>query len=182
MARTAQAAAQTGPRNPTATADAGGETVTVACKLPSGVILRLFKMQDVDEQVMGGGVRTVQKAFPDTEAGIVVIKGCAMRDNAPLLNAGGYALTRKVSKDFWEEWCRQNSDSDLLRNHVLYAEGDRERASDRGEEQAEVRSGLHPLEMPNVEGVDVSRPDYRMPRSPRKGVSAPIGYVQDDAG
>lgn len=96
-------------------------TVTVACKITNGLILRLFRMADSHEPVMGGGFRTVQKAQPFGE--VVRIAGYAHdvmhAPRAPI--ASGFALTRGVDADFWEEWLDQNRDADYVRNKLIFA-------------------------------------------------------------
>lgn len=123
-----------------------GETVTVALKHPNGLILRLFKMEDVQEAVMGGGTRTIKKAMP--YGGSVRIKGYNPRNSKiPLpAAAGAFALTYNVPKDFWDEWVKQNSDHPYLTGNLLYAVGARRDAEAMSRERdKDLNSGLEPL-------------------------------------
>ena len=52
------------------------KTVTVGCKMPGGLVLRLFQMNTEHEQVMGGGSREVKVARMKDKA--VRINGCAV--------------------------------------------------------------------------------------------------------
>jgi hypothetical protein len=134
-------------------------TVTVACKLPNGLILRLFEMQRTEELVMGGGVREVDKAFL-TDHEPVVLKGCAAPFGSPIVTIGGYALTQNVDAQYFAEWLRQNSDSDIVRNRLVFAQATRDHVEGMAAEQEEVKSGLHPLTK-SEDGGDERDPNRR---------------------
>ena len=129
----------------TAPASSGG-TVSIACKLPSGIILRVFQMESRTEPVMGGGVTTVKQAVQVGEP--VVIKGAAYPTNtAPTQQiVGGYALTHGVSQDTWDAWLSQNRDSDIVKKNLIFASPTPDRSADQASEQREVRSGLEPID------------------------------------
>lgn len=122
-----------------------GETVTVACKCPNGLILRIFKMDDFAEPVMGGGFRTVPRA---TQIGQqVVIRGPAIPwgvvPSFPIV--GGYALTEGVPADFWDTWLEQNKDTDMVTNRQIYAEERVTFVKGMAKDQSDIRSGLEPM-------------------------------------
>ena len=76
--------------------------VTVACKHPSGLLLRLFKMEDGFEPVMGGGTRKIK--VPVQYGDAVHINGNRKPRNAgentPTQEiAGGYGLTHGVDAE-----------------------------------------------------------------------------------
>ena len=129
-----------------------GETVTVGCKLPHGLILRIFNMIEVDEPVMGGGSRKVPTARERAER--VTINGCAhMQNKAP--NApisSGFALTHGVNKDFWDLWLTQNKDSDMVRNGLIFAQGKPADTEAEAKEKELVRSGLERLDPEKLPG------------------------------
>jgi len=85
-------------------------TVTVACKLPSGLVLQLFRMEDHDEPLMSGGFRTVQRAVP-LNGKQVKLNGSARRHNkdADHTIVAGAGLTYNVDADFFAEWQKQNA-------------------------------------------------------------------------
>ena len=95
-------------------------TVCVACKVPNGLILQLFEMADTTE-VTPTGHREIKKARLKGEQ--VKIAGYSrelMKEaRAPIAN--GFALTRGVDADFWEEWLNQNRDADYVRNGLIFA-------------------------------------------------------------
>lgn len=123
--------------------------VTVACKLPNGIILRVFDMVDTVE-VIPGGMRTIQRAQPKPEQ--VLVHGIAVPfGQAPKCRmAFGYALTENVNAEFAALWFKQNADSDMVRNKMIFAF---EKASDIeafAKEHQKVRSGLEPLDPENM--------------------------------
>lgn len=122
-----------------------GAKVTVACKLPNGLILRLFRMEDRSEAVMGGGTRAIKAAVQ--VGGHVVIKGAeapfGVVPKFPIV--GGYALTHGVDAEFMEKWLADNADLDVVRNNLIFVSPSNEVATDRSEEQSAVRSGLEGL-------------------------------------
>jgi hypothetical protein len=103
-------------------------TVTVLCKLPMGLHLRLHAWEETNELVMGGGTRKGKVARPTGHE--VILNGTSARHGQARLDAAGnfvlmvdgYAATPNVDKDFWDKWLDQNKEHD-----------------------AALRSGLEPL-------------------------------------
>lgn len=121
-------------------------TVTVACKLPHGLKLRLFNMIDTQEPILGGGYRTVKVAREQAKS--ITIKGWShaqnMAPDAPIV--GGYALTMNVDKDFWDAWLEQNQELDAVRNKLIFAHEKPVNAEAESKEKRDVRSGLERLD------------------------------------
>lgn len=143
---------------------AGGK-VTVACKVPNGLVLRLYNQEEVDVQVLGGGVRTEKRAVLNEEAGQIVLRGCANTQvGAPngfspdAETAGGYGLTFGVDAEFMEEWLRQNKKADYVTKGIVFIQTSAERARDEGRDNEKVWSGMTPLAQDD---------DPRRPRSLR---------------
>lgn len=149
-----------------------GETVTVACKLPHGLRLRLFDMVDASEPVMGGGTRTFKRAQEIGEP--VVIRGYrAMpfleREEGAKFPNGGYALTPGVDKEFWEKWLEQNQDLEAVKNNLVFAAGKTENARAEAVGFVDQLCGLEPMNMTLVPGKKkgtMVAADKRVPRSP----------------
>lgn len=125
-------------------------TVAVALKLPNGLRLRLSRMVERNEPVMGGGFRTVKLAERVGEA--VVIAG-----NAHLINKaptsqmfGGYAMTYGVDADFMAEWMKQNADHPVVKNHLIIVHAKADMAEGKAKEQVEIRSGMEPIDPGNL--------------------------------
>lgn len=137
-----------------------GETVTVACKMPNGVVLQLFDMVPYSP---GHGFPETTRAMPRPSAK-VVLNGNAIdydklrRDQGmDRMIIGGYALTPGVPREFWEEWLRVNKDSALVLNKVVFAADSETRARDQAKDQRHIQSGLEP--------IDTNNPSARMPAS-----------------
>ena len=122
-----------------------GETVTVACKLPHGLVLRVFDMVPTPEPLLGGGVRESLIAQELGERYTVQGNSHAqnMAPNAPI--TGGYALTFGIPKAFWDRWLRENKDSDVVKNHLIFANEKSEHVQDEAEDKKDIKSGLERL-------------------------------------
>jgi hypothetical protein len=129
-----------------------GDTVVVACKLPAGVILRVFRMED-RETILAAGSRVVEKiAVPFGQT--VTIRGNAV-DPAQLMQGvfpehvfgqTGYALTHDVPREIWDLWYEQNKESDLVRNGLIFAHATERSARDQARDGAKLLSGLEPID------------------------------------
>ena len=103
------------------------EVVTVACKLPNGLILRTFKKERIIQPVIGGGMREVEQFLPDGRS--YKINGNTAPYAQPLLDANGdsimleqsFALTPDIPKDFWEQWLEHNKDSAMVKHGLIFA-------------------------------------------------------------
>jgi len=128
-----------------------GDTVTVACNLPNGLILELFEMREEWEGAPNGG-RMVPRSRPKEGAGRFVLKGNAinieavLKGQADLSTVNGYALTTGVPKEFWEEWLSQNADQPYVKNHCVFAYGTSEAGTrDKAKEMKGQLSGFEPI-------------------------------------
>lgn len=140
---------------PTNTITAAREVVSVACKMPNGIILRTFVPRTESELVLGGGSREVT-VYRETEDQIV-IGGTAARigdPRPPILVEGGYRITQNVPKSLWDAWYAANKHSDLVKNRLIYASEKREDAEAFSREHESVVTGL--------EGIDPANPGKRV--------------------
>jgi hypothetical protein len=154
------------PVTPVTAPARSGETVTVACKVANGVILRIFRPETIS--LPGpNGLREEVRYIPITDdlgdevqyvvAGPALPYGMAPRSDM----AGGYALTHNVPKDFWDLWVEQNKLSDLVKKQQVFAAPKSDHAAGRAKELKSLRSGLEPI-VPNS--------DPRIPKPKVKGV------------
>lgn len=151
-----------------------GATVTIACKLPNGLVLRVFDFEEGQEPVMGGGMRTVK---------VAVQKGDTLRINGSAVAfgtipsykiVGGYALTPGIPKDFWELYEQQNHDQAFIKNHLVFAYDKFVMAEGAAEEHAGTKSGLQPIQI-NRQG------QVEDPRAGRK-IQTEEGHLKTMAG
>lgn len=122
------------------------ETVTVACKLPHGLVLRAFNMIKVAEPVMGGGSREVPKA--QQVPGEFIVLGTSFPQNgAPRGRMeGGYTLTTGCPKELWERWLADNKDTPMVKNGLIFAHDSEKSAVSESREKELVRSGFERLD------------------------------------
>lgn len=144
----------------------GGDTVTVAIKSPNGLILRVFRMEDVQEPVMGGGWRTVKAAVETGErymlAGYAAPYGEAPR--VPVV--GGYAINHNVPSDIWDVWLAQNKDSMLVKSGLIFAYAKPADAEAKAKDGAKIRNGLEPMSREEYDGGGNVIPSTVDPRQP----------------
>lgn len=124
--------------------------VTIACKLPHGIILHRSEITTVSEPVLGGGFREVKQSVRVGEG--VRINGVAVPvGEAPkALMVGGYALTSGVDADFWAAWMKDHKDSDIVRNGLIFAHEKQAMVEGFAKEGAARKSGLEPLDPKNL--------------------------------
>jgi len=122
--------------------------VTVACKMPNGMILRIFEAVNDTELVMGGGSRKVVRHVPVGKP--VLVHGSAHKkgDTPDYRIVAGYALTEGVPADFWETWLAQNVQAEYVTSHVIFAYEKADDVVAASKDHESVVSGLHPL-VPN---------------------------------
>ncbi len=122
-----------------------GETVTVALKHPTGIILEVFKPEPSFEPVLGGGMRETTIYRPTggkfTLNGNRVPVGVA----PPYPIVAGYALTHGIPRDVWEAWRAQHADHPLVQGNLIAAYKGGEDAAAFAEEHRETRSGMEPV-------------------------------------
>lgn len=133
--------------------------VTVACKLPHGLTLRVFDMKAQDEPVMGGGMRKSSVAVERDER--VTLNGFSHPQNAApkCTVVDGFALTPNVPAEFFAEWMKQNAKSDVVRNRLIYAHEQEESAVDYAKEHAELLSGMERLNPNKLPGGKIQTAD-----------------------
>lgn len=123
-----------------------GDKVVVACKMPHGLSICMFRQVEETELVMGGGSRNIKRAERVGE--YIKINGNATRQGeAPKHQVvAGYGITEGVDRDTWENWLSFNSDFAAVRNGLIKALPSVAQISDYAKAHREVRSGLERLD------------------------------------
>ena len=152
------------------------DTVSVACKLPNGVILRGFRFETFQRPVIGGGMREVKEAVQTGE--VFKINGNAAPYAQPLLDAEGnpiqleqsFAITRDVPKDFWDRWLEQNKDTPMVKHGLIFAAPAAKPLELRAAAKAhrDNRHGLEPID---------THPDAKDPRNPPRASKLRAGSI-----
>jgi hypothetical protein len=122
------------------------KTVTVACKLPHGVVIRDFAKTVQHENVMGGGSRKVDVYRPVGKR--IRIKGPQVP--TPFLRlvevVGGYAITDGIDAEVFGRWMKWNEDSPAVTGKLIFGFEDRDKVLGTAREYASVKSGVEPLD------------------------------------
>jgi hypothetical protein len=139
-------------------------TVTVACKLPHGLILRVFEMEEIEVQLLNGPPKKVKQAkelakrffvngfshaqnrAPDYE----IVGGIPLANGTP---NGGYALTPGVPKDLWDLWWEQNKTSAMARNGLIWAMESRNDVGAKAADGAKIKSGLERMDPEHLPAI-----------------------------
>lgn len=121
--------------------------VTVACKLPHGLVIRDFSEHVAHENVLGGGQRKV-KVFRATGRPIR-LKGPVVPDEFVRLVevVGGYAITEGVDAEIYGRWQRANAESLFIVNELVYGHEDGAHLRAWAREHASVKSGMEALDV-----------------------------------
>jgi hypothetical protein len=127
-------------------------TVSVGCKLPAGMILQTFKMEDRSEPVMGGGVRTVKMAtISDKRVRLNGWSRFVGQDvSFPIVSGAG--ITHGVDADFFAEWLKQNADSDVVKNGFVFAQDKPGETKAQARDHVSLQTGLERIDPENLPG------------------------------
>lgn len=130
----------------------GTDTVTIGCKWPNGLVMRLYDMVDV-ETTVNGIVMKEKKAFLREGAKEFVLNGFSV-DLGKLAGGimpehsivGGFGLTFGIPRDFAEEWFTQNAKADVVRRGLIFMEGSEQSARAHAREFAGLQCGIQPID------------------------------------
>ena len=137
---------------------ATGEFVTVACKLPAGLIIRINEPPVVVESPHGkhlveGPLKqqvTLNGSAPQRKMDSL---GQSLGEH-PMV-AAGYGITPNVPKDFFDTWLKENASYPAVANRQIFALTRVESVRSKAVEQVAVRSGFEPLDMKTVKEMGV---------------------------
>jgi len=121
-------------------------TVTVACKLPMGMLLRTFEMRETTQLSQAGQAMKVPMAFAKQRQHFVFGPSHPQNKAPKSELRDAFALTPDVPKDLWDEWLDQNKDSDLVRNGLIFAHGEERSLRAQTADHAKQMSGLERLD------------------------------------
>ncbi len=141
-------------------------TCTVACKIPNGLTLQLYTMEDSWEP-SPSGARPVKKAMKSGEP--VTLNGFsrpAGGEPAPQEIIGGFGLTHGVSSKFMSDWFEQNADLDVVKNGLIFFADNRDEAAAEARDKRTISSNQGPLS--EKRDGDNKYIDPRMPKQIKK--------------
>jgi hypothetical protein len=118
---------------------------TVACKIPNGLVLRVFRQIEQHEPVMGGGTRPVKRAQMVGDPVKVHGPATPFGEAPKCLIVGGYAMTPNVDTEFFAKWLEQNADADAVKNNLIFASEKRGYVEGEAKTHEVALSGLEPI-------------------------------------
>lgn len=126
-----------------------GATVSVACKIPHGLVIQHEQLVET-KGTDGAVARTyVRVGAPITLAGA---------NTARVI--GGYGITDNIDADFFAKWLESEKGSALLNpgNPLVFATATHDKAEAQAKDLAATKTGLEPLKqdapMPGIEKAD----------------------------
>lgn len=125
-----------------------GARVTVACKFPMGLRLRIFEMIDTVERGPTGTFTTKVAQQIGGPENTVTIKGynkSAEHFQSGIVHAG-FALTHDVPKQFFDLWMKQNAGSDLVQNGLIFAHREERSVKAQVIDHEGILCGLEPIQ------------------------------------
>ncbi len=136
-------------------------TVTVACKLPNGLVLRTF---DMITKWDDGGKKNYEEARQRPETFTIAGAGNPIKPRKDGVQiVGGYAITHNVPAAIWNEWAKDNKESDFIKNRLVFAMANPRAAEDKAKNNAKMaRTGLEPLNPDKI-----IKDGRRIPADPR---------------
>lgn len=139
-------------------------TVTVACKIPHGIVMQLAVKTTYFEDTPSG---SRERTRYDKAGERVFIRGNSRPVNPPAgfpdpgPIAFGYGLTPDVDAEFFAEWMRQNAKAPMVANGLIFGMPTLSGINGQAREFEGKRSGLEPLQIDN---------DPRVPKPTRNEV------------
>lgn len=125
--------------------DSSGDTVTIACKLPHGLVLRAFVVRETEE-VTPQGSRTIKKA-EQIPGEFVVLGNSFPEGGAPRGRMEfGFALTPGCPKQLWDKWHHDNKANPMVTNGLVFANSSDRSAIAEAREKENERSGFERLD------------------------------------
>lgn len=177
MAKRPAAVASGEPEAPAVkTSQKSAKFMTVACKIPNGLVLQLCRKTTYLEDTPSG---TRERARYDKVGERHVVAGPAY-PNGPVprgfppkpMIVGGYALTPNIPRDFFEEWMHQNKDAPFVVNKMIYGYATLDEAREVSKDNRKTLSGFEPLAQAEADkDGNMTIKDPRAPRSMAPGVA-----------
>jgi hypothetical protein len=133
----------------------GTDTVTIGCKWPNGIVMRLYDFEEVEIMVNGRvfkeNISIANPDYPEFTLNGFSIDRNPMAERPEYAIIGGFGLTHGIPRDFAEAWFKQNAQSELVKQGLVFMEGTEQRARAQAKEYRPLQSGVQPID-PNDPG------------------------------
>lgn len=116
------------------------QSLTVLCRLPSGVTLDLHNQETLKQRATA----STPMMHPATPLRTVTLNGATHDPSYHSVEDRllGRAGRTQVDKDFWEAWLKQNEKNQLVTQKLVFAEATRAKADDAMKELKSEKTGL----------------------------------------
>ncbi|WP_148299032.1 hypothetical protein [Acetobacter okinawensis] len=131
----------------TATSSRSGATVTVICRMPSGLVMDLYDEGALQARPTPGALPVVKDSI--RLSGARRDPRFHKKDNI-MLGMGGRT---EVPADFWEAWSKQNAELMPLKKGLIFAMPKEADAVSRLAELRDERTGLEGLDKDKMPGI-----------------------------
>jgi hypothetical protein len=127
-------------------------TLTVACKIPTGLILQVYASEDFQEPVMGGGHKTSKRAYVDPRFKPVKLNGPARAIGKDVSHEirNGVGLTHGVDADLFAAWLAQNKDADYVVKGLVFANLKPSEVDAQAKDHISLKSGMERIDPNNL--------------------------------
>lgn len=127
------------------TREYSGDTVSVACKVPMGMILRVHKKVMMPQKTTDGLVRDVPEYHQFGKEYMVYGPSHPQNMGPHCTIIGDYAITPGIPREHWELWSQQHRGDMMVINRMIFAYSSNKIAG-AAKEHAELKSGLERLD------------------------------------
>ena len=130
---------------------AAGQTVTVGCRLPTGLYMQIFELETQKVDRPDGTQKEVKVAVAKSQR--VKLNGAAKfrgggKEMAHDIRHGA-GLTFGVDADLFAAWMKANADTEIVKNGLVFAHRTNDIEAQAKDHRAQ-RTGLEPLDSRNL--------------------------------
>lgn len=145
------------------TMESSGEVVTIACKVPMGMILRCCRKTMMDRKMHDGSTKAVPEYHPFGKEYRVYGPSHPQNAGPHCTIIGDYALTPNIPKEFYDLWYSQHRNDAMVVSRAIFANSSN-KINGESKEYAKVKSGLERLDptklpkklTPNKDAMDAN--------------------------
>lgn len=125
-------------------------TMSVACKIPNGLMLRVFAPDKVMVPVMAGGVKEVTRWRPTTWSQKLNGPAKRMGQEVGYQIMHGFGLTHGVDADQFALWLDQNKDTEMVRLGLVFGQAKPDAVIQQTNDHRNELTGLEPIDPKNL--------------------------------